>query len=741
MSGNPLDTFREESRELLTTIEESLLALENDPGDAETINALFRAAHTIKGTAGVFGFSHVERFTHVVENLLDRVRDGEMGVGGELIALLLHCRDHIEVLIELAVRGEEDVPADTARHGDGLLDQLRAFLEEQPAEARAVAVAPVEAQTQAADVTVIGERRPVVSDNWHISLRFTPDVMRHGLDPLAFLCYLERLGDLVHVETLFEGLPSLEAMDPETCYLGFEIDLASEASKQAIEDVFEFVSEECTLHILPPRAHIEHYASMIRALPEEDMLIGDILVRSGALSPHELEEALRLLDKSRELAEGQNVLPTAPRLGDVAVAAGMVHPEVIDAAIEKQAAVKERKASGSQWLRVEASKLDSLINLVGELVIAGASSSLMAQRRGDDELSESFSLVSRLVEEIRDGALRLRMVQIGETFNRFQRVVRDVSKELGKDIRLEISGAETELDKTVVEKIGDPLMHLVRNAMDHGLESPADRVAAGKPAQGVLRLNAYHDSGSIVIEVSDDGRGLNRERILAKAIERGIVQAGAPLTDNEIYLLIFEPGFSTAEKVTNLSGRGVGMDVVRRNIEALRGSVDISSTPGQGATVTIRMPLTLAIIDGFLVGVGDASYIIPLDTVQECLELGQAERDDTRKQHYINLRGEVLPFLRLGEVFDGEYDREAVRQRENIVVVQYGNQKAGLVVDELMGEFQTVIKPLGRLFEGLRGLSGSTILGSGEVAMILDIPNLIQRAAGAGRGGSSRSLH
>ncbi|MEW6445100.1 MAG: chemotaxis protein CheA [Pseudomonadota bacterium] len=739
MSGNPLDTFREESRELLTTIEESLLALENEPGDAETINALFRAAHTIKGTAGVFGFSHVERFTHVVENLLDRVRDGEMSVGDELIALLLHCRDHIEVLIDLAVRGEEDVPADTARHGDGLLDQLRVFLDEQPAEARAVVAAPAHVGPQS-DVTVIGERRPVASDNWHISLRFSQEVMRHGLDPLAFLTYLERLGDLVHVETLYGGMPSLEAMDPESCYLGFEIEFDSEASKQSIEEVFEFVREECALHILPPRAHIDHYAAMIRALPEEDMMIGDILVRTGALSAHELKEALHLLEVSRELTDGQVVLPAPPRLGDVAVAAGMVHPEVVEAAAEKQAAVKDRKASGSQWLRVEASKLDSLINLVGELVIAGASSSLMAQRRGDDELSESFSLVSRLVEEIRDGALRLRMVQIGETFNRFQRVVRDVSKELGKDIRLEISGAETELDKTVVEKIGDPLMHLVRNAMDHGLESPADRVAAGKPAQGVLRLNAYHDSGSIVIEVGDDGRGLNRERILAKAIERGIVQPGATLTDNEIYLLIFEPGFSTAEKVTNLSGRGVGMDVVRRNIEALRGSVDINSTPGQGATVTIRMPLTLAIIDGFLVGVGDASYIIPLDTVQECLELNQPEHIDARQQHYINLRGEVLPFLRLGDAFGTERDASA-RRRENIVVVQYGNQKAGLVVDELMGEFQTVIKPLGRLFEGLRGLSGSTILGTGEVAMILDIPNLIQRAAGAGRAGTPRTLH
>ena len=309
------------------------------------------------------------------------------------------------------------------------------------------------------------------------------------------------------------------------------------------------------------------------------------------------------------------------------------------------------------------------------------------------------------------------MVQIGETFTRFHRVVRDVSRENGKDIELAISGADTELDKSVVEKIGDPLMHLVRNAIDHGIESAEVRAARGKPAQGRLELNAYHDSGSIVIEVVDDGGGLPKDKILKKAIDQGIAQAGDTLSDDEIVNLIFQPGFSTADKITNLSGRGVGMDVVRKNIQALRGRVDVQSEQGEGSRFTIRLPLTLAIIDGFLVSAGNASYVIPLDMVVECLELnaGSADRD------YLNLRGEVLPFIRLRQLF--EVEGEAPK-RENVVVVRSAHQKAGIVVDHLLGEFQTVIKPLGTLFRNLRGISGSTILGSGDVALILDVPTL-----------------
>ena len=381
----------------------------------------------------------------------------------------------------------------------------------------------------------------------------------------------------------------------------------------------------------------------------------------------------------------------------------------------------ERAASDSNLMQVKADKLDSLINSVGELVIAGASAALLARRSNDAALHEATSTFSRLVEGIREDALQLRMVQIGETFTRFQRVVRDTSQELGKDVELLISGGEAELDKSMVEKLGDPLMHLVRNALA-SIEAPEVRSAEGKPAKGTLRLNAYHESGCIAIEISDDGAGMSREKILGKARERELIGPNQTLSDSEIFGLIFEPGFSAADELADVPGCGVSLDVVKRNITALRGSIEAESEEGVGSTFRIRLPLTLAIIDGFLVGVGESSYVIPLGAVEECIELSEKDRTETLKHQYINLRGEVLPFVRLREQFE---IAEPAGRRENIVVVQYAGQKIGLVVDELMGEFQTVIKPLGSIFRHIKGIGGSTILGSGDVALILDVQSLV----------------
>jgi two-component system chemotaxis sensor kinase CheA len=568
----------------------------------------------------------------------------------------------------------------------------------------------------------------VASDNWHISLRFARDVLRNGMDPLAFIRYLGNMGKIVHIAVLPDALPFAPDMDAESCYLGFEIDFHCDGiDKAAIEMVFEFVREDCSLRILPPHSRIEEYVELINDLPEDKIRLGELLINCGSLTKKELDEALRL--QALRVESGQEAAPAetdaVSQLGDILVEQGMVQPELVDAALGKQKVAKENKVQESKLIRIQADKLDQLINLVGEIVITGAAVSLLAQRSSDSALQEATSTLSRLVEEIRDGALQLRMVQIGETFNRFNRVVRDVSKELNKDITLVIGGAETELDKSVVEKIGDPLMHLVRNSMDHGIEQTELRLQRGKPAKGTVHINAYHESGSIVVEVGDDGGGLNRARIFAKALEKGLVTANQTLSDQEVYGLIFEAGFSTAEAVTNLSGRGVGMDVMRRNIEALRGTVEIDSREGVGTTVKIRLPLTLAIIDGFLMGVGSASYVVPLDMVMECVELSEAERYATRDSHYINLRGTVLPFIRLRDHFR---EQGKASRYEKIVVVQYGGQQAGLVVDELMGEFQAVIKPMGKFFSNLKGVSGSTILASGEVALVLEVSELIQRA-------------
>lgn len=660
-------TFLAESREMLEEMERYLLEIEAGAQDSEQLNALFRCVHTIKGSAGLFALDHVVAFTHVVENVLDRLREGEFALDHELAALLLQSRDHIASLIDCDV---DRVSPGLIATGEVLLLALADYQEAQ------VPALVVHDRPVASDRSGLG-------DDWHISLRFGPDVLRQGMDPMGFIRYLGTLGEITRVVTLTDALPTAEEMDAENCYLGFEIDLRAETDQAAIEAVFEFVQEDCQLRILPPGSGVPSPAE-----PEVDPMAGD---------------------SSAGIPAFDQPLMTSAALG---------------AASAKQPG-REARGQATQYIRVQADKLDALINLVGELVIAGAAAGLCAQRNGDTATQEAVAVVSGLVEEIRDGSLELRMVPIGETFQRFQRVVRDVSQELGKDIRLEISGADTELDKTVVEKIADPLMHLVRNAMDHGIESAERRLQSRKPSQGTVRLNAYHEAGSIVIEVGDDGGGLDRERILAKALERGVVQSSEGLTEAEVFQLIFEPGFSTAEAVTNLSGRGVGMDVVRRNIEALRGSVEVESLAGSGTTLRIRLPLTLAIIDGFLTGVGDASYVVPLKSVVECVELTAEQREETCQRRFINLRGEVLPFIRLRDYFD--LDGLAGR-RENLVVVNYGGHKAGLIVDALLGEYQTVIKPLGRLFANLSGISGSTILGSGEVALILDVPALVQRA-------------
>ncbi|MDH4284041.1 MAG: chemotaxis protein CheA [Gallionellaceae bacterium] len=707
-----LRTFIAESRELLQEMEDALLRIEQSPGNEEVINAIFRAAHTIKGSAGLFGLDHIVAFTHVAESVLDRVRNGELQVDGRLVAVLLSSCDHIKELIENLAAGGE-VSQEAKARGESIVAGLNSYLGGGAATSSKAAL-PVE--TSAPCTTQGGGE--VETDLWHISLRFGRDVLRNGMDPLSFIRYLGTLGDIKHIVTLLDGIPRAAEMDPEACYLGFEIGFKSNASKAEIEGVFEFVREDCQIRILPPHSRVSEYMQLIADLPEKDMRIGEILVKCGTLTQSELDAALQAQQVSDEAK------PHRP-IGEVLVEAGVVQKPVMEAALDKQKQVKEQKAAEANLIRVDADKLDTLINLVGELIIAGAGTSMIAQRSGISELLEATATMSRLVEEVRDSALNLRMVQIGATFNRFQRVVRDVSKELGKDIELVISGAETELDKTVVEKIGDPLTHLVRNSMDHGIE-PADvRLARGKPAKGTLTLNAYHDSGSIVIEVSDDGGGLNKERILKKAIERGLINEDHNLSEREIYSLIFEAGFSTAETVSNLSGRGVGMDVVKRNITALRGTVTLDSEEGKGTTVRIRLPLTLAIIDGFLVGVGSAVYVVPLDMVVECIERAAWENagGDGR---YLNLRGEVLPYMRLREHF--EIEGEPTR-RENVVVVRYGEHKAGLVVDRLMGEFQTVIKPLGKVFSKVNGIGGFTILGSGEVALILDVPGLLGQVA------------
>ena len=702
-------TFIIEAEELLASMEDALLAVEGEVDTGESINAMFRAVHTIKGSAGLFGLDAIVHFAHTVESVLDRVRSHQMSLSRELVALFLECHDHLAQLIGQIQTNEEESP-ESKQTGERLISHLTPHLGTQSADAKAASSAKLLSRPEdQASGECSGH------DCWHLSLRFSRDALRNGMDPLSFVRYLETLGNLVQRTPILEDIPTGDAFDPESCYFGIELDLHSEASRQTLEDVFEFVHEGSHIRIIPPQAKTAEYVQLIRELPGQEQRLGQILVASGCITSKDLEEALG----SQRKESAGDPPSKARKIGTILVEDQAVPPPVVAAALDKQKKAQERQSSELKVIKVAADKLDRLVDLVGELVIAGAAAHASAAQTNNGALIETTAVMNKLVEEIRDNALSLRMVQIGDTFSRFRRIVRDVSQELGKSIELEVHGAETELDKSIVEKLSDPLMHIVRNAIDHGIEPLELRRERGKPDVGSLMLNAFHESGSIVIEVSDDGGGLNKDRILAKAIERGLVAEGASLSDSEITSLIFEPGFSTASSVSNLSGRGVGMDVVRRNIDELRGTVEVESYEGAGTTLRIRLPLTLAIIDGFRVGVEDTCYVVPLEMVIECLDLGPFL--ESEENHLINLRGEVLPFLRLREIFGIPGHAE----RERVVVVQFGDIRAGLVVDKLLGEFQTVIKPLGELFRHIKGIGGSTILGSGEVALILDVAQLI----------------
>lgn len=706
------DVFLVEARDQLEALETTLLALERDPGDEAQIHSAFRAAHTIKGSSSMADALGITAFTHNVENVLQRMRDGELVVESELVSALLGCADHVRVLLDCFARdAETDEP--TLSQGQALLARLQPWLEpDQAPRLAAVAPAPAGAGRHGGDARL-------VSDAWHISLRLGPEIFQRGVEPVGLIRYLAGLGELVRVLPITDALPPPEQMDAELCYLGFEMAFRGAVDRADIEDAFTFLQGECALHILPPHSSVAELGQLLQAqAPGREAELAQQLRQVDMLDPHDealLSEWLAGQQSADAVTEAVAVIEAGTH--------DLVVPAVLaaDAPASRRPQQAERSAPTHAQLRVDADKLDRLVDLVGELVIAGAAASVIAARVGREDLNEALSVLSGLIEDMRDSAMQMRMVQIGATFNRFQRVVRDVSRELGKEIELLTEGGETELDKSVVEKIGDPLMHLVRNSMDHGIESAELRLARGKPARGCLTLSARHEAGSILIQIRDDGGGLDTERILAKAVERKLVQPKQQLSEAEIHQLIFEPGFSTAEQVTELSGRGVGMDVVRRNIQALRGSVTVESWPGQGCAFTIRLPLTLAIIDGFRVGIGDSHFVIPLDMVAECLQ----HHRQSRSCDYINLRGKLLPFVRLRELFGDENDSAAPDVAENLVVVRHAGQQVGIVVEKLYGEMQAVIKPLGVMFQGIKGLAGCTLLGTGEIAVILDIPSLI----------------
>jgi two-component system chemotaxis sensor kinase CheA len=710
MDSSARDLLVSESRELLAAMEKALLQLELESGSTDIVDAAFRAAHTIKGAAGMFDLRLITGFTQVLESVLDLVRSGKLQVEPEFVSLLLSCCDYLRLLVDAIEQEAEQTDPDPDLR-QSLLGSLGDLLGD------------------AGSGRGLARRDPPLTaaeqgGHWHFSLRFGPDLLRDGMDPLSLISYLRDLGTISYIYTRTDGIPSADELDPERCYLAFELGLRSAADRGTLEHAFDFVRADSQIAILAPQSGVAEYIQIIRSMPGSSRKLGELLVDSGALSRAALESALA--------AQAAQKPGANPRLGEILVAEHLVAAPVVAAALGKQRQGADRRGAEQRIIKVDASKLDQLISLIGELVIASEGARLTAAQSRQIEVVEAMGRVVPIIEQVRDRALDMRMLAIGEVFQRFPRVVRDVAKELGKEIELMISGAESELDKSMVDKLFDPLVHIVRNSIDHGIEALAERAACGKRPQGRLRLHAYHESGCIVIEITDDGRGLQRDRILAKGIERGLVSAQAELSDDEIYQLIFAPGFSTAQAVTGLSGRGVGMDVVKRSVEQLRGEIELASRPGKGTRLRIRLPLTLAIIDAFQVGVGETTYVIPLESVVECVSMTTAS---SGSQTLLSLRGEPLPYIRLREVFGLEPFQGT---RESLIVVSHGPRRIGVVVDRLLGDMQAVIKPLGQLFRGSKTVTSSTILGDGTVALVLDVPTLVARASDTISGASAQ---
>jgi two-component system chemotaxis sensor kinase CheA len=683
------ETFREEALEILAELENSLLQLDEQPEDAEVIDRVFRALHTIKGAGAMAGFDDVADFTHDIESVYDLVRSEQIPATSDLISLTLAARDQIKTMVISSFGGKAADPVETQR----IMEAFRALLPKVAAPIQDKAGLPPSAGAKGPEVT------------YRIRFRPSLELFHRGINPLGLLKELDRRGHC-RIVAQTDVIPPLEKLDPELCYTYWDVILTTKEDIEDIRDVFIFVESESelTIDVIDDGGLLDQDGDYKR--------LGEILVERGDLPAEDLQ---RILDEKE-------------RLGDILMERKLVDGFKIESALIEQEEIKglrlgRQNLESVASVRVRSEKLDSLVNLIGELVTVQARLTQTAAGSRNAELEAIAEEVERLTWDLRDQVLNIRMLPIGSTFSKFKRLVRDLSSELGKNVSLVTEGAETELDKTVIERLHDPLVHLIRNCVDHGIEKPQERAAKGKASQGKVYLSAAHSGATVILEVRDNGAGLNRGAIRARAVKRGLLPPEGDISDRELFKLIFLPGFSTAEKVSTVSGRGVGLDVVRRVIEEMRGTVEVSSPDGEGTVFTIKLPLTLAIIDGLLVKIGTESYVFPLSAVEECIEL---KGDDAARSHgrnLVNLRGEIIPYIRLREQFSVHGVPPEIEQ---IVVVQLASQRVGFVVDQVVGEHQTVIKSLGRMYQGVAGLSGATILGNGSVALILDLRQLLQ---------------
>ena len=633
--------FQEEAREILVELEAALLELNENRGDKELVGRAFRALHTIKGSGAMFGFEELAAFSHDLENAFDEVRKGRLAVTSELINLSLVALDQIKAMLE-------QTGVDRAAAAE-ILEKLHKLTGTR--EVLAVEAAPV---AQA----VAPRAAEGIARDWKIRLSPGADLLRNGANPLLLLSELKHLGEFRAMASM-AAVPPLDELDPERCYVSWEIGLTTAWPREAIRDVFIFVEDSCELSIEP------------------------------AVAVEEIEAAAAPERRSGEGRRGSD------------------------------------RAEGASSVRVPAAKLDQFVNLVGELVTVQARLGEIAARHEDQDVADVSEEIERLTSALRESSMSIPMLPIRATFERFRRLVHDLARDLHKVVELSIEGADTELDKTVIDKLSDPLMHLIRNSMDHGIETPEARVTAGKPRGATIHLSARHSGASVLISVADDGGGINAAAVRERAIEKGLAAADAQLTENEIFSFILAPGFSTARQITDVSGRGVGMDVVRRSVEELRGSIEIASKPANGTSVTLRLPLTLAIIDGLLVRVAHAYFVLPLAIIVECIELSRGDIEKANGKHVAYVRGQIIPYIRLREYFNIPGSRPELEQ---IMIVETESGRYGFAVDQVIGNYQTVIKSLGRFYRHIHVASGATILGNGTVALILDPNRLVQEA-------------
>ena len=686
------DLFMEEVGETLAELDTGLLELEKAPHDAELVNRIFRAVHTLKGACDMFGVDDAVALAHAVESVFDHVRGGWRDVDKTLMDLTFSARDRFAAML-----AEGADPA--AEKDEGLLQSFRDLVRTTNLAGTQTA-AP--AATPLAAAAPAGERAAPAPATFRI--RFAP---RRAEGVLGILDGLRGLGEC-RVEADLAEVPLLPDFDPAACPARFTVLVTTDKGEDAVRDVLLFLDSSSEAEVSAVEEWELSDAWQAVATPAA----GDIAGDAPEAGPGPVSAS-----PAASQAKPEPAAPAAPPAApSPAATENGGSPEAARAA--RKSPPKEAVHS----LRVDAAKLDELVNLVGELVIAQARLSQLAGDIRHAALTGVAEEIERLSNELRDNTLGIRMLPIGTTFSRFRRLVRDLSSDMQKQIELVTEGGETELDKTVIEQLGDPLVHLLRNSIDHGIEPPRERMERGKPPTGTIVLSAEHAGGEVLIHITDDGRGMDPEKIRAKAVEKGLVPADARMTDSEIFNLIFLPGFSTAEKVTSVSGRGVGMDVVKRGIESLRGKIDIQSEPGAGSRIIIKLPLTLAIIDGLQVTSGGEHYIIPLSLVEECVELSRQAGNPSGRNRTIHLRGEIVPYIRLREVFGLAGEAPAIEQ---VVVTRHEGERAGLAVDEVVGQQQTVIKSLGTYIGSVQGISGATINGDGSMSLILDVPTLV----------------